>query len=458
MSVEIIEGDALTVLQGMPAGSVQTCITSPPYFGLRDYGTGEWEGGDEGCDHLGAPFRTKSSINANWGAGFEDRKNTEDREPMGANCSKCGATRIDQQLGLEPTPDAYVARLVEVFGEVKRVLRDDGTLWCNLGDSYSGSGPSGASYQSKTTQARAEGDGTDGNFRVSKRLAERGLTYAEKKPVPYPGTKPKDLLGIPWMVAFALRADGWYLRSEIIWAKPNPMPESVTDRPTKAHEQVFLLSKSPRYFYDGDAIREQGAGRLDLGTMKFGGRINGDTGWHNDGGMRDEAGRNKRSVWTIATAPYPDAHFATFPPKLIEPMVLAGCPREACGVCGAPWEREVERGELVGEDRGGNYKGREAEVDVAKQNRMPYKGERIFRPGMSYENRTTGFHPTCAHNDRTGTGTVLDPFAGSGTTLQVAIANGRSAIGIELNPEYAELARRRLVGVTPSMFDTEVSA
>jgi len=240
-------GDCRELLAQVDEGSVQTCVTSPPYFGLRDYG-------------------------------------------------------VDGQLGLEATPDEFVEAMVAVFREVRRVLRDDGTLWLNLGDSYSGGANSG------TTNGPP--------VRIKNLPIKRGE-----------GIKPKDLIGIPWMVAFALRADGWYLRSDIVWHKPNPMPESVTDRPTRAHEFLFLLSKSSRYFYDAEAIREDGAGRLDLGRMKQPDARLGEGGvWAKDGTLRDEAGRNKRDVWTVATQPFSGAHFATFSPKLIEPCILAGAP------------------------------------------------------------------------------------------------------------------------------------
>jgi DNA modification methylase len=218
---------------------------------------------------------------------------------------------------------------------VRRVLRDDGTLWLNLGDSYSGAGPSGASYQSETTKARA-GQKRDGAFAISDTLAARGLTYAEKKPIPAPGLKAKDMVGIPWRVAFALQADGWYLRQDIIWHKPNPMPESVRDRCTKAHEYIFLLAKSERYYFDAKAIAEESVtkdGRKPYARGQVDGRGNG----HDRGGgtlrtNRDQGARwntefrNKRSVWTVTTKPFKGAHFATFPPDLIEPCILAGCP------------------------------------------------------------------------------------------------------------------------------------
>jgi DNA modification methylase len=265
----IVEGCAREVLRELPAGSAQTCVTSPPYFGLRDYGH-------------------------------------------------------DGQIGLESTPDEYVAALVDAFREVRRVLVDDGTLWLNLGDTY-------AQYDGQGNLNEPREPGQNGAFRVSPKLG----TVAEhrgpgRRSLP-PGLKRKDLIGIPWMVAFALRADGWFLRSEIIWAKRNCMPESVGDRPTRAHEHLFLLAKSPRYYYDAEAIREP-----DMGSDHARQVLDGQPSLEPSGGIRpahrglrtpegrDGLGRNKRSVWTVASTPYAGAHFATFPPKLIEPCVLAG--------------------------------------------------------------------------------------------------------------------------------------
>jgi DNA modification methylase len=305
LSWEIHQGDALEVLRTLPGESAHCCVTSPPYWGLRDYGH-------------------------------------------------------DGQLGLESTPEEYVEKLVAVFREVRRVLRDDGTLWVVIGDSYSSGGHGGGG---KFMEMRGEnGSGAWGH--------RSGKTGWRSPP---PGLKQKDLIGIPWRVGFALQGDGWWLRSDIIWSKPNPMPESVTDRPTKAHEYVFLLAKSERYFYDADAIREDAIYEGDTRHLRFdASKLKGNA--RDDGGSRERTGnptdgRNRRTVWTVATQPYPEAHFATFPPALIEPCVLAGCP--------------------LG-------------------------------------------------------GTVLDPFAGAGTTGLVALRNGRRFIGIELHPEYVELATRRI--------------
>lgn len=259
----VIIGDCIEGIRTLPDQSVHTCVTSPPYFGLRDYG-------------------------------------------------------MAGQIGLEDTPDAFVSRLVDVFREVRRVLRDDGTLWVNLGDSYAGyHGNKNALMPTSATNGWT--NGTNENSRGDKRPQDIGL-------------KQKDLLGIPWRVAFALQADGWYLRQDIIWHKPNPMPESVTDRCTKAHEYVFLLSKSARYFFDAEAIKEpssessrerwpSGTERTNASGQGFDVAIGRGA---NSCGVKDS--RNRRSVWTVATKPFKGAHFATFPPDLIEPCILAGCP------------------------------------------------------------------------------------------------------------------------------------
>jgi DNA modification methylase len=327
MSVRILIGDCRDTLRTLPDRCVQTVVTSPPYFGLRDYGTGEWDGGDPACDH-GAERRARRQAGRQ--TDLDGGTPGSLRDPMPSDC-RCGARRVDRQIGLEPTPDEFVAALVGVFREVRRVLRDDGTVWLNLGDSYN-------AYNGN----RGPAAGINAVADQQRNAPDRGLTWA--------GAKPKDLLGIPWMVAFALRADGWYLRSDIIWAKPNPMPESVTDRPTKAHEYLFLLSKGPRYWYDADAIREAHTGHSTYQRVDGmeGRSVNAEvtqTGGRATAFVHplNEAGRNKRSVWTVATQPYPGAHFATFPPKLIEPCILAGSSPKACGVCGAPWTRIVER-------------------------------------------------------------------------------------------------------------------
>jgi DNA modification methylase len=306
MTYEIRTGDALEQLRAMPAESIHCCVTSPPYFGLRDYG-------------------------------------------------------MAGQIGLEKTLAHYIGRLVEVMEEVRRLLRPDGTMWLNLGDTYAG----------KTVGRRAQGPHITGR--------RSAASDAQKRPGLSDGFKHKDLMGIPWRVAFALQDAGWFLRADVIWHKPNPMPESVSDRPTRSHEYLFLLTKRERYFYDADAIREphrpgsqerSQRGRKPGAKYASGNTIRGpQTMLHDMGKCCHPKGANKRSVWTIAPRNFKGAHFATFPETLVRPCILAGCPAG---------------------------------------------------------------------------GVVLDPFTGSGTTGAVAMKLGRSFIGLELNPTYADMARQRV--------------
>ena len=301
-SATILVGDVRKRLAEIPDRTVQCCVTSPPYWGLRDYGTAIWEGGDINCNHLKSPLISDKSGLAGYSS--ENIKLRSNGIPYLGSCSKCGATRVDSQIGLEQTPDAYVAEMVAVFREVWRVLADDGVLWLNLGDSYAGSGK-----------------GPAGN--LGSNHNERHMEHKHSAVVPA-GLKPKDLAGIPWRVAFALQSDGWYLRQDIIWHKPNPMPESVTDRCTKSHEYVFMLTKSARYFFDNIAIKEPS--KQDWGT-----RNRDDGKYHNEGtGLTPHTGltksydmANKRSVWSIPTKPFRGAHFAVMPEALVEPCVLA---------------------------------------------------------------------------------------------------------------------------------------
>lgn len=316
VTAHILHGNCLDVLQTLDSASVQTCVTSPPYFGLRDYGTAQWEGGDRECDHLNGLLCSSSST-LNGGKGVGDREKIRlTGMPYKLRCAKCGAVRVDSQIGLEETPAEYVSKLVAVFREVKRVLKDDGTLWLNLGDSYCNSNGYARAQPEYQRQGRNDAPAND-----------RSLDALHNA-----GLKTKDLIGIPWRVAFALQADGWYLRQDIIWHKPNPMPESVKDRCTKAHEYIFLLSKSAKYFYDADAIREahkriwnesNGGNLADVGHKKNG-KFETKSSHPNGYPMPHELGANKRSVWTIATKPYTEAHFATFPIELPEICIKAG--------------------------------------------------------------------------------------------------------------------------------------
>ena len=288
-------------------------------IGLRDYGTGKWEGGAADCDHS-----QKLGGNGSASAKQVTSGGTQAYQHRGT-CPKCGAIRTDQQIGMEETPELFIARLVDVFREVRRVLKDDGVLWVNIGDSYAGGGTIGRNDTDPASLARrAE------KYSTGQKSGSFVGSHGNRPQVA--GLKSKDLVGIPWMLAFALRADGWYLRSEIIWHKLNPMPESVTDRPTKAHEQIFLLSKSPKYFYDAEAISEPAihAGKMVvLGEKSLSkGQANGANVKASGNGKLDSvtvaSNRNRRSVWSIASQPFAAAHFATFPPALIEPCILAG--------------------------------------------------------------------------------------------------------------------------------------
>src|SRR5581483_9661453 len=402
----ILVGDVLKCLAQLEDESVQCVVTSPPYWGLRDYGT-------------------------------------------------------NGQIGLESTPDEYISKMVAVFREVKRVLRKDGTCWVNMGDSYS------SFRDSKAVPDSLRGDDTGtfvpiANNRNGKLLASVGLKH-------------KDLVGIPWMLAFALRADGWYLRQDIIWAKPNPMPESVTDRCTKSHEYIFLLTKSERYFYDAEAIKEpqnettldrfaNGTPRIhgDKERLAEAGEVRANSTFTRSLGILPN-GRNKRSVWNVATQPFPEAHFATFPEKLIEPCILAGTSEKGCcSKCGAPWERIVEPSERYAKALGRGFHDHSADLaegmkQCRGENRQNYARDVCGVHNAQYV--TIGWQPTC----KCGTadikpGTVLDPFSGSGTTGLVALRYHRNFIGIELNPEYAAMGQRRIVNDAPMFNKLELSA
>jgi DNA modification methylase len=367
--LSILTGDCRDILPTLEPQSVQCCVTSPPYWGLRDYGTAQWEGGDGACDHVEV-WNLKRDTNGGLLPAGEGTRGTQSSTASSKmlyrdECGKCGARRIDSQIGLESSPEEYIANMVAVFREVWRVLRLDGTLWLNMGDSYASSGTNG--YQ--RLDELGERLGCGGGHKHSAQLCGRA-------PTP-PGLKPKDLCMMPARLAMALQADGWYLRSEIVWHKPNPMPESVTDRPTKAHEMIYLLAKQERYFYDAEAIREPHLtdySKIEAWSNNPGWsgnpNVNGEKGHPLPGNI---IGRNKRTVWTIATQPYAEAHFATFPEEIPKLCILAGS-----------------------------------------------------KPGD----------------------TVLDPFAGSGTTGKVALELGRKAVLIELNPAYIELAEDRTF-VTP---------
>ena len=399
---ELLQGDCTKVLATLPAASVQCCVTSPPSWGLRDYGAGG-------------------------------------------------------QLKLEETTEAYISNMVLVFREVWRVLRDDGTLWLNLGDSYSG----------VAGNARGEGAG-DGQERVK----SMGFGALPKRKDLEGGLKHKDLAGIPWRVAFALQADGWYLRQDIIWHKPNPMPESVTDRCTKAHEYIFLLTKAGKYFYDSEAVKERGvmvagdsAGSTQRDTQETHGLGGGNSGINlakqklaTELQEKGYSTRNKRSVWTVTSKPFKGAHFATFPPDLIEPCILAGTSENGqCPKCGKSWKRIMEKigvstYEKMGGKNGGYKKMREESMrrgETGVGDTRDSNGNIVWYEATP--KKFVGWQPDCVCGLDPIASVVLDPFSGAGTTGVVAVQHGRRYIGIELNPDYLEMSRKRIQLVRDSL-------
>ncbi|PZA08296.1 site-specific DNA-methyltransferase [Meiothermus sp. Pnk-1] len=369
----LILGNALEVLPRLAANSVDCCITSPPYWGLRDYGTARWEGGDPECDHRPDSTPGRRGLASSTLAGGKSHTGHQ-QEGFAGVCPRCGAVRVDEQIGLEGTLEEYVSKLTAVFEEVRRVLKPQGTLWLNLGDSYG----TGAGPQSAKSTLRGNGHiGSNNRYLLS-------LPQIAPRARPLPA---KNLLGIPWRVAFALQDAGWILRQDIIWHKLNPLPESVTDRCTKAHEYIFLFAKEPRYYFDQRAIQEPASGqspgnRHHRYTEAY---RDGQEHHRTKGGLVDYAQRmrtlepsegkifrNRRSVWSMVSQPFSGTHFAVMPLSLAEMMVLAGCPAG---------------------------------------------------------------------------GVVLDPFSGAGTTGLAALKHGRRYLGIELNPRYLELSRERLTPI-----------
>jgi DNA modification methylase len=405
--------DALEFLKLMPPESIHCCITSPPYWGLRDYKIESkvWSDGWKGC------------------------------------------------LGLEPTPEMYIEHLVQIFREIKRVLRKDGTLWLNLGDSYAGS---------------AQGWGHEKQYAGPKQATNRGslnqplteIKIGFQRPPGYisskqkSGLKPKDLCGIPWRVALALQADGWWLRSDIIWSKPNPMPESVRDRPTRSHEYIFLLTKSAKYYFDSEAVKENYSDSY-LNDLRH---ITGSTDRNEKNGylealaqnpkklhrMFDKpigTGRNIRSVWTITTKPFKEAHFATFPPELPERCIKAGTSEKGvCPKCGAPWVRIIEKS---GGTIGKGWTNHSADMEQGmSQKGCAGLGNKKNESGEFYQVQTLGWRPSCKCNaGESIPAIVFDPFAGAGTTGMEAKRLGRNYIIVDIKPEYCEMTRKRIAKV-----------
>ena len=547
MGSKILVGNNIEKLKEIESESVDCIVSSPPYFGLRDYGTASWEGGDDDCDHVANINATKKQGNPEFNENRPSREETKYKGYYENVCPKCGAKKIDEQFGLEETLEEYIEKTVLLFEELRRVLKPQGTVWWNIGDSYA----------SKSSAWGGRGKNSILNNTGLKDKQRRNTIVPE-------GLKAKDLMMIPARVAIALSENGWYLRSEIIWHKPNPMPESVKDRPTSAHEKIYLFSKNKKYYYDADAIREKGVipkgtkgakgskERLNVKGVNarpneykiYNGKRNKRNVWstkyesdeeermyrqgmsktrgenvvfvrtklptqenfvkfirertsikqldeetdikktkiehwfrndesgfafpsvedwkvikdyvndwskefelidegltyvesHLDSIESNPLGKNKRNVWTVTTKPFRGAHFAVFPPDLIEPCIKAGSSEHGCcSKCGNPYVRDTKvvsvpqrttRDNMVGVIPGRN-----------KTSRMNSKEMK------SLVREERGWIATCKCNADVVKSVVLDPFGGSGTTGLVANNLGRDAILIELNEEYVKIAKKRL--------------
>jgi DNA modification methylase len=406
-------GDVREKLKELPDKSIQMCVTSPPYYALRDYGTAEWEGGNPNCSHMRT---TKISKDTSTGhKAMSEKGHAVGDAIYKKTCKKCGAKRKDNQLGLENTPEEFIQNMVEVFAEVYRVLRDDGTLWLNLGDSYAMSSMRGKNSKFKSIDQ-----------------SHSGITNVKRS---LNGLPPKSLMGIPWKVAIALQEWGWILRQDIIWAKKNCMPESVKDRFTKSHEYIFLLSKQPKYFFN--QVLEESVSEIKKRTRKKG------EGQDSKIGTKGSAGnsgkRNKRSVWNMRTASYKEAHFAVFPPELAETCIKAGCPEKICSECETPYIKVMERKKSIHSD-----KSESARFSVNLKNNHRKLGEKYSKQMKENPLIDKGLQKQCdCETNETKSGIVLDCFMGSGTTAMVAQDLFRKWIGVELNPEYEKLIRKR---------------
>lgn len=504
---QIYVGDVLDQLKLMPSDMVHCMVTSPPYFGLRNYGTAKWEGGDPLCDH--SPGRDGWAAKST----LQGSKDTQDHRMdgfPGNSCPKCGATRVDQQIGHEDTPAKYIKKLTEIFAEARRVLRPEGTLWLNLGDSYWGSWGNSGNRPQLDGQSQGQRERTTDYVDRPGYDEHRGRPASSYK---VKGLKQKDLVGIPWMAAFALRDSGWWLRSEVIWAKRNGMPESVGDRPSKAHEHIFMFTKSADYYYDQEAVKEES----------------------------DKGSRNMRDVWHISTVPSRVAHFAVFTPRIPMSCILASTSQRGyCPTCSSPWERVVEKKEMDRDNAPEEYSDRNMAANLAAYRdsltaagleAAPPRKTISWRPTCKcevdfdlmscsrcgtalkieikdageeetkafeewkqscgadsegqYKGKATKDYASAMAQDPSATkarilagmlpklnmkwelncgcgiaetvpAIVMDPFHGSGTTGAVAEYLGRRYVGIELNPDSAELydqrcseVRRYLVGGEP---------
>lgn len=498
-------GDVLKVLKIIPDKSVRCCMSSIPYWGLRDYGTAAWIGGDESCDHLrinsGSSIETalkKSTLQGgklNQEVAYTAKKLNKDV------CGKCGAIRVDFQIGLEKNPEEYIKKIVSVYREVYRILKDDGTNWLNIGDSYFGGGGSSGH--------------TEETLNMGRKTKSYGAVDSGNRNKKHPIIKPKDMVGIPFMLALALRADGWFLRQDIIWKKTSCMPESVTDRCTKSHEHIFLLTKNKKYYFDaiairtalanstlndsrwfdenyipptpdrnypGNASRGNGVLKRKSGNFERKDRPSApeDTGKHQKGSVPWEGETaNRRDVWTIdeelpvwkwlfenapasvidplwkkfiddtqnvpdvwdiTPATFRDSHFATFPTKIPELCIKAGTSEHGqCSKCGKSYVRitEKELKPTAKASPGTVVDDRDESADDNDQASNRVKSGQM--PGFYNDYKTTGWKATCAcQNAEVIPDVVLDPFMGAGTTALVAKKLNRNFVGIEINPKYVK--------------------
>ena len=402
--------------------------------GLRDYGLPPlvW-GGDVECEHEWGNESSKTVGNApsektTLTGGMAIRA-SQVQSSQGQFCRLCGCWR--GSLGLEPTPELYIEHLVGIFREVERVLRDDGTMWCNIAGAYYGGKPHKA------------GETNPGKEYYTKDIGAFGTT---DKSVPHVFLKPKDWIPIPWMLGMALQADGWWLRSPIIWAKPNPMPESVRDRPTTSHEYILLLSKKARYYFDQEAVRERPVTDQWPGIGPQHGTVRNRGEQYEP--MAVNPGRNIRDVWTIATHPFPEAHFATFPPRIPELCIKAGTSeRGCCPECGKGWQRVVEK---TPAPHDGHTTSSYPEGSTAHRLALLRQGTRGNGREYHQSIRPLGWRPQCECDAGEPIPcVVLDPFVGSGTTVMVALRLGRRAIGVDLSEEYTKMSERRIVDDSP---------
>lgn len=422
-AVTLYQGDALDVLRCLPDESVHCVVTSPPYYGLRDYGTAQWVGGDSECDHKQRQLvsnRSTLRLDGREHLGpYDGEKAVGEGMPYRDTCGKCGAQRVDDQLGLEPILDAYLDRLCSVFDELRRVLRSDGTVWCNISDSYATSG--GPGWQGQTGQ------------RSTRTYTAENMPYKTGD-----GLKPKDLMLVPQRFAIEMQRRGWWVRSIIRWCKLAPMPESVTDRPTSAVEEIIVFAKSARYYWDSVAAAEPSVSGHSSGNgFKRPARLS----YLNDDGQSREsdsewgetATRNMRNYWLLAPEPSNYAHYAAYPSEIPRRAIsIATSEHGVCAACGAPWGRAVER----------EFKSLGAVRENVSGDAELHHGWHGTTNGH-VTTRMLGWQPSCTCDAGLVPATVLDPFIGSGTTAKVAQRLGRKSIGVDLSEDYLKMSIAR---------------